>query len=229
MNSAVIHPTRALAAVVLGVLFLIASAMAPALASAEVKYRTETVWAPSPLLAGEEGTAFIYQYNTGDTNASGNPLQTLNLPPGITFSGKAVNGFGQKIPNCTGTGTETAVCPLSFGLDHFAKASMMIGLDVGPGVSGTHTYTASLSGAGAPSPSFETGQLTIGSEPYGFGFLPGSVVAGSFDAAGADDNRAGAHPFRAIGKFDVSLTVFKLFPVRGQSSCRPEMCLERLF
>jgi hypothetical protein len=183
-----------LSAISLCALALLATA-APA--SAAVEWRSETMWFPTPLIQGESGEAQIWAYNYGTTQST--PMQVkLELPPGITFNGQAPGVF------CSGTGSAIATCTNPVGVQHNYHHEFRIGVDVAPGTSGSLPYTVTTSGGGAAVPSVETGQLLVGEEPFEFGFLPGSLVASTFDEEGNDFTQAGGFPPVAVGAFDVN-------------------------
>lgn len=182
----------------------LATLVLPATASAAVEWRTETIWAPSPIQEGEAASAYIAVYNQGDTDASGIQQVTVQLPAGITYNGKSMMEGGWVL--CEGEGTSTATCLGVEGAPAFGKAgTIAIGFDVEPGLSGSLPFSITTSGGGAAEPFVESGNLIVDDERYGFGLTPGSVFAGAVDQAGNDFTTAGGHPFKVVGDFDVNL------------------------
>jgi hypothetical protein len=196
------------------------------------RYDIKATWGNTTLPPGGEGQFTVQARNVGDeaSDGAGPPLVvTDELPAGVKvkaihfMSGQA--DLNQFFGLCSGVGTETATCELSgFFLSVFAGPAgespnsalyleptgylpeIFVEVEVDPGVSGSGTNVATVSGGGAASFT-DTDQVPFGAAPAGFGLVPGSFKADVFDAAypdGSPSRTAGTHPFEQRVDFDLN-------------------------
>jgi hypothetical protein len=188
---------------ILSFLVALISFTGAASASAAVKWRSETMAFPTRLVAGESGEVQVWAFNHGDTKAGLTNVK-VDLPPGVTFN-NTFNRAPDDFNLCSGEGTSSTTCKWFGGAEPGAHFEMIIGVDVAPGTSGDLPFAVTVSGGGPGAvSSVESGEIRTGSEPLGFGFAPGSLIASTFDEEGNDFTQAGGFPPVAIGSFDVN-------------------------
>lgn len=179
-------------------------------ASATVVWKSETWIRPTHLVPGEPGWFHVTLMNAGDTKASESPTTVAKvvLPAGVSRPSAGVMEDGGWV--CLGATTvtcskKTVANAFSFEAGDINVRSFSFPVNVSPSASGAGTTTISVSGGGAVGTAVETQQVTFSKEPLGFGFTPGSLLAGAFDSVGLDYLQAGGHPHDARAAFRVNL------------------------
>jgi hypothetical protein len=209
---------RLLCALLAATCLLLAAATAPALA--DVAWQVSVRHGPQNMPPGGRGQYAIQPFNVGDADTDGSPYTLVDtLPPGTI----AAAAFGVDW-SCAGVGTGTVTCTTSDVVPARGLASSLRGatwpvqitVDVASAAVGTVGDNVAQVSGGSPgaAPGSATDPTTFASgpppqtTPTGFGFVPGSVAADTFDAASpaaAAERQAGSHPFEARVDFQLDL------------------------
>jgi hypothetical protein len=211
---------RRLTACLIALASLLSVAFAPS-AAADVEWTSEVQQAPTNLPPGGQGIIRIIGSNTGDTDSSGFPSISFELPAGVTLNALTGPGDGN-LWSCAGSPTVTCISFIPFGdptliipaftyvglsgvtnpgPGEYKPLNLMV--DVDPGApEGTQPFSVTMDGGGDTAT--QVHQVRIGSEQLPFGPTPGSFEAGAFDAAGADYTVGGGHPYQASASFELN-------------------------
>ncbi len=162
---------------------------------------------------GGEGQYWFDINNVGDTDTSGPVTLTVNLPAGITRKGAlafADVSHSQVHWSCPGkAGANSVTCTTSDSiLHHRISRTLVLAVNVAPGVEGTLLTTAKIEGGGASEAATASEPTQVSSEPAGFGILADSFTPDFFQANESTPEReAGAHPDLFTVPFDFNTDV----------------------
>jgi len=197
---------RPFARLLLGTMVLLALLVllgSPSRAAAAVEWSSEVFQAPTNLPTDGRGVLWIAPENVGDTESSGQPTVSFELPPGVEVSSPAPLGWtcaGSPMVTCTSLyGAFVNALPGSYATGSLAPFIKLV-LQTNGAVAAAHPLAITVEGAGG-APATQVHQLSISDTQLGFGITPGSFAAGAFDQAGADYTQAGGHPYEASTSF----------------------------
>ncbi|HEX5711932.1 MAG TPA: hypothetical protein VFX85_01310, partial [Solirubrobacterales bacterium] len=196
-------------------------------ASALPVWEVNTRWGDQHLKPGGLGEFIVGTRNIGDSaNELGQPVTVrFNLPPGVTrvppLPGDPADAEGIGW-DCSGS-TEVVCTTFSVigAFDEnrsFSRGGgpyIFIEVAIDPTASGTHTVNTSMEGGGFAIGGTDTDQVTISSQPAGFGIVPGSFQAGTYDGPrpfGMPTEQAGSHPYELRVDFEFNLKRGELPP-----------------
>ena len=132
------------------------------------------------LIGTTDGTVDILIHNNSATPTSGVITVDVPLPGGLTFNALVLNENATF--NCTGSGTTTATCTTSDVFAPNLSARIRLSVNANPPEAGPFTFTATVSGGGAPSPASDTDDV------------PARVVAPTIDLVIVDLTHEGNAP-----------------------------------
>lgn len=217
--------------VALGAILALGFAATASQAAAAPAFDVKAVWGDTHLPPGGKGQFVIQPRNVSTEEGSADLFIKDELPPGVKATRIVWAAFfgdlaGSPFHLCSGLGTETVECFIPEELmfliapamsPHPALATavaqpgymgrIFVDVEVEPGVSGTETNTATISGGGMPAPVSDVDQVPFSSIPSEFGIVPGSFEADFFNArypAGEPARQAGDRPFELRFNFDLN-------------------------
>ena len=209
----------------------IAALTTAAPACAAPLYDIKATWGPTNLPPGGVGQFEIQVRNIGDETAEKKLFISDQLPPGVeitNISWQNALGTENLTPLCSGSTAVVVSCvvpatstpeiapppslkntnssfvnpqPSGYLLPIFVEVA------ISPGVGGSATNTATVSGGGSPQALSDVGEVPFSTALAPFGIVPGSYLADVFSGphpSEARSRQAGDHPFEERVDFDLT-------------------------
>jgi hypothetical protein len=184
----------------------------PSSASAAPDVYSVTTISPSKLVAGAPGRMLVELNNKASSGTTSGLKLTIDLPAGVTLTGKTVGWPANNVWSCSGAGTSTVSCTTSSSISAFGgsigtfpsgPSSLMLDVAVPAGTTGAFPLSITVADGGLPTPSVETRPVEIAATFPSFGMH--GVSAGAVDGAGDDFVQAGGHPTDVVADFALNI------------------------